>query len=348
MQLQPEAAPTFESLLQDPTPLNVADIMAAALNAADTTTTTSSSSSVLYLPSMVSAGLSSGAAADGSRFSYSSSTRGVACQPVPYRLRLIAVSGWGEVDPRFAPPLVQRRVAHWLRHKLAAAPGSSSSSWGSLQAGAQQQQQTGRQLVPLDGPVDDNGQQRRQQQQQARTWAGVVRGGQASNGVNTTSTSHQQQQQQLVLRVCAGVEVLSSSTASLPGPGYRDVCVEVADVAPSALTTAAGSNGSNGNSGGWGGSNGSSGDGVSSVLRGSCGVLLLVSGPAGREVQGAVKRLGLLLEQWPPAVPVPLTLLACSGETRGQGFRVYGCSGRGVGGESRKACIHHDDHRLFS
>jgi hypothetical protein len=307
-QQQPDAAATFEIALQDTTPLNVADIMAAALTAADANSSSSSSSSVLYLPSMVSAGLSSGAAADGSRFSYSSSTRGVACQPVPLRLRLIAVTGWGEADPRFASPLVQRRVAQWLRHKLAAAPGSS---WGAHLAASQQQQHPGRQLVPLDGPVDANAQH---QQQQARTWAGVVRGGQVGNGTEGPSTPPQQQA--LVLRVASGVEVLSSSTASLPGPGYRAVCVELADVAPSALDNSSTGSSSNGN-GGWGGSNGNTSSSGGSVLRGACGVLLLVSGADAREVQGAVKRLGLLLEAWPPAVPVPLTLLACSGERGG-------------------------------
>jgi hypothetical protein len=285
--------------------------MAAALTAATAAgSSDGSSSSVIYLPSMVSSGLSgSSAAADGG-FGFSSSSsggaggptvRGVPCRAAPLTLRLVCVSGWGEDDPRFAPPLVQRRVAQWLRHKLAdprsaaavfaggppppaaAAAGAAANGHGWGQAPQQQQ------LVPLDGSATaSNG----QQQQQQRTWAGIVKG---------TPASSQQQQQQMVLRVCEGVELLSSRAAHGPaGPGQCGVVVEVMDVAPTGLdrACAAGSNSSSSSS---------------SVLAGACGVLLLVPGPDGRELQGAVKRLGLLLEHWPAAAAAPLTVLACSG-----------------------------------
>lgn len=138
--------------------------------------------------------------------------------------------------------------------------------------------------MPLDGPTA-NGQQQRQQQ---RSWAGVVRG----NGFA------QQQQQQMVLQVREGVELLTRRPASVPGPQESEVTVEVLDIAASSLAASCGSNG---------------GSSVSCVLEGACGVLLLLSGPDGKELQGAVKRLGLLLEHWPAAVPAPLTVLACSG-----------------------------------
>lgn len=43
----------------------------------------------------------------------------MACPPTPLCVYQAVVSGWGESDPRFAPLLMQRRVARWPRHKLA-------------------------------------------------------------------------------------------------------------------------------------------------------------------------------------------------------------------------------------
>jgi hypothetical protein len=301
-----DAAAAFDAALDDTTPLHVANIMAAALAAAsgsNGSNSGSSGSNVVFLPSMISSGLSSSRSADEGRYGYSSSSsRGVPCRAVPLMLRLVCVSGWGESDPRFAPPLVQRKVAKWLRHKLAdprtptlpglnpgaaaaaAAAAANGHGWG-LQPHSQPEVQ----LVPLDGPVANG-------QQHQRSWAGVVRG----NGF----AQQQEQQQQMVLLVREGVELLTKRPASIPGPQGSDVTMEVLDVAASSLVAVSGSNG---------GGYGSNGGSMSGVLEGACGVLLLVSGPDGKELQGAVKRLGLLLEQWPAAVPAPLTVLACSG-----------------------------------
>jgi hypothetical protein len=301
-----DAAAAFDAALEDTSPLLVANIMAAALAAGaggNGSSDGSSGSNVVYLPSMISSGLSSSGSADGGRYSSSSSSRGVQCRAVPLTLRLVCVSGWGESDPRFAPPMVQRRVARWLRHKLADSrtptlpgfnPGAKAAADGHGW-GVQPKSQPEVRLVPLDGPVANE-----QQQQQQLSWAGVVR----SNGL----AQQQQQQQRMVLQVCDGVELLTRRPASVLGPQESEVTVEVLDVAVSALAAVGGSN-----CGGHGSNGCGNGGTVSGVLEGACGVLLLVSGPDGKELQGAVKRLGLLLEHWPAAVPAPLTVLACSG-----------------------------------
>jgi hypothetical protein len=335
--------------MEDMSPLNAANAIAAALAAAAAAGGSNGSngsnggSRVVYIPSMLSRGLSSNAAAADGGFLGGSSSRGVACRPAPVCLRLAVVSGWGESDPRFAPPLVQRRVARWLRHKLAdskaptvkgltpaaAAAGSSHAAFGSASSGGwqvagaghhihsnghawgasqQQQGQSELQLVPLDGSSDT-------QQQQGRTWAGVVRGG------GSGSASQQQQQGRQVLQLCEGVELLSSRVATVPGPVGSEVTVELLDVVPSQLDRACG---------GWGGSSGSNGgsSGAAGVLQGCCGVVLLVSGPDGRELTAVVKMLGLLLEHCGPVaaagaaagaggVAVPLTVLACTGAGQG-------------------------------
>jgi len=334
---QPDTAGSaFDAALEDLNPLHVANIMAAALTAASGSSgSNGSNGSTLYLPSMVSSGLSSSRAMNGGQGSFGSSSgsEGMACPPVPITLRLVCISGWGECDPRFAPPLAQRRVARWLRHKLAEPRPPAVSvltGLGALPAAAaaagqgrllphqqqRQQQQPEVQVVPLDGQQ----QPQHQQQQQQRSWAGVVRGARPGRGFTQQQEGpepqQQQQQQRMVLQVSAGVDVLVSRVAAIPGPQGSEVKVEVVDIAPSTLDHTLSNSGSNGSNGGWG-----AGSSVPGVLQGVCGVLLLVSGPdagaggAGRgELQGAVKRLGLLLQHTPAGVAVPVTVLACSGE----------------------------------
>lgn len=99
-----------------------------------------------------------------------------------------------------------------------------------------------------------------------------------------------------------GADLLFSRSAAFPGPLGVDVRAQVLDVASSALDRGAAAGG------------GAGGGGGNSVLAGACGVLLLVSGPDSQELQGAVRRLELLLRLWPPAAPpAPLSVLACSG-----------------------------------
>lgn len=232
------------------------------------------------------------------------------------------MTGWDESCPELTPPLFQRRVAAWLRHKLtptlpprhtcAAASTASGpkhqQQQQQVQAWQEYQQQEAATYVPLDGV----------QEPPQRSWAAVVSGGRSGPGQQLQQGGSQAHSAggssgRQVLHVSPGVQLLLCRSMAVPGPAAagRSLRVELLDVSASRLSQAAGSN----SSGGWGSNGSSSGSDSAGCLQGASGLLLLVSGPEPGELASAAARLRVVLERWPVGgPPVQLTVLACSGE----------------------------------
>lgn len=219
----------------------------------------------------------------------------IRCAAVPPHYKLLLVSGWRETDEDLRPPLYQRRMANWLRHKLSNyTPSSDITTAGSVSSAGNvahgQQHGPGLAVVPIS--VEDQ----QPHQQQARSYAAVVCGRLAPS---------QQQHHELPHSTRHVLRYGSSSGEAdqllhVRAPSHANgLIVDVVDIVSSKLSAATTSRGST--------------TAPASVC-GSSGVLLLVSGPDEAELTAAVKRLVPLLEVMPAAVPVPLAVLTCSGK----------------------------------
>jgi hypothetical protein len=320
---------SYEAALADLSPAPVAQLLAAALAATPPSAQPAchTPAGPILLPGLARGSSSSSLPAAGAAAGSAGVAGGVtAAAAAGLVLRLVLISGWQEDAPGLAPPLYQRRLASWLRHKLAphlpprlgqasaaagAAGGAGSWQGGSSYGSSQPQ------LVALGGQQQLQ-QQRHQQEQlqpqpQQRTWAAVAAGRPAPQ------VQQQQQQQQVSSAVPPGLacrqvwelgphaELLLSKAVPLPGREQQPLLVEVVDVVSSKMQEAA-----------------AAAPGLVPCLAGAAGLLLLVAGPDEAELEAAVARLAGVLQHAAPAPAVPLVVLAASG----------GCTGAG-GGECR-------------
>jgi hypothetical protein len=313
----------YEAALADLSPAPVAQLLAAALasSPADAQPACHAPPGAIMLPGLARSSSSSlarpGASADGGV------AAGVtACPVAGLVLRLALISGWHEDAPGLVPPLYQRRLAAWLRHKLAPhlPPGLGLAAAAAVAAAGASRLHRGRgqpELVALGGEQQSQQQQQpeqEQQQPQRLTWAAIA-------AAPPVGRHRQQTQQQVVPQAAAGggmgasagrqvwrlgpeAELLLSKAVPLPGREQQPLLVEVLDLVSSRMQAAAAA-----------AAHGSS-SGPASCLAGAAGLLLLVSGPDEAELQSAVARLAAVLAHAAPAPAVPLVVLAASGAHR--------------------------------
>lgn len=306
----------YDAALADLTPAPAAQILAAALTEAAAVVAVGTSGQhpaltqqpaltlpqdVIYLPGLTNSSSSSNGSRSGMSYRAVSASAATACPPAPLHYRLLVVTGWGEEDQQLAPPLYQRRVANWVRHKLAQylparmTPSSAAAGSNGL---AVNQQDVAAVLVPVG--IDPS-----QQQQQPRTWASVV------SGQPAVPIQQQQAAPRQVWRFGGSQgygDLLVSKTVAVPGPvkqPHISLVVEVVDVVSSKLAQATAAADGHGRGGS---------PPMPNCVCGACGILLVVSGPDPAELSSAVGRLRILLEAAADRPAMPLVVFTCSGE----------------------------------